>query len=242
MRAKGLILFSGGYDSVALLHRLIVSNDFEKIVVLFENSPNLVGEYETKNAKRIFDKFKNKYSEKYHVELEWISDDINIDWLDKSDKYYSMNKDVCLLLHLMEFMKHGEISNYYLGWHESNIKTLNISKKLLSWFNKYKHPDYNIFFIENYFDGFDEKEVKIRIVKYLLDNNIFDLPYSSGKPETVKEFKERDLWFLNDCKDTEITTALINSRLFPAEDLSKIFTFKTTKEIQKLYNDNKKEN
>ena len=236
-KSQGLILFSGGYDSVAILHRMITSNDFSKIVVLFENSPNLVNEYEIMNSKKIFDLFSKRYSQKYDVELEWLEEKLDVSWISKDTKYLYFERDICLMAHLMTILKHGEINNYYLGWNKSNVKYLNMSKMLLEWFESNKQNGYDIHFLENYFSGDDEHETKYRVIEYLLENKLFYLPYSSSKfNETIKEYKNRKTWFDNNPKEREVSQALMKITIFDSDDFSKIFSLRTTKEVQELYN------
>ena len=233
---KGLILYSGGFDSVALLHKLIVSNDFDELTVLYENSAQMCGEYERTNAKTIFDLFKKRYSRKHKIKLVWKQEDINLNWIRKTTE----GREILLLLHLSTILRHGEHINFYLGWHKSNIKELDISKRVLKWFEKESRDKVSINFMENHFNGNDEHQVKTSTIKYLLDENLFSLPHT-GLNESVEEFSKRKYWFMNNSKEQEVANALVSIEVFSSLDLSKIFKFKTKEQIQELYNKKKGE-
>jgi len=226
------LLFSGGFDSVAFLHKMIFSGHFSKIVVLFEKSDNLNGEYERVNAKNIYDSFKEKYEREKNVLLEWIEEIINVDYL----SYETSGREMCLLIHLMTILKHGEINNYYLGWHKKNINEFDITEKMFLWFEKNKiTKEYEVNFLDDWF-GIEEESTKTNVIKYLLENNLFGLPYSSEIHETVEEHNEREYWFIQNSKEREVARAIINIDSFDSKDISNIFSFKTTQDIQNYYN------
>lgn len=237
---KGMILFSGGYDSTALLHKLIVSKEFDELIVMFERSDNLAGGYEQKNAKRIFNLFQKRYSEKYNIELTWEEETINLD-IFSSKAAKEQGRIICLMTHLTTIMRHGEVNNFYLGWNKSNIKDLKITNKLYKWLSKNLYEDINIYFLEDYFDGFKEDETKYNVIKYLLDNKIFKYPFTSSESPSIKEVDERKYWYNKTDKEKEIAKAIIEFEMFNSADISKIFSFKTTKEVQDYYNKRLKE-
>ena len=228
---RGMILYSGGFDSVALLHKLIVSNDFDELTVLYENSNQMCGEYERENAKEIFNLFKKRYSRKHKIKLIWEKEDVNLGWINKETN----GREILLLLHLSTILRHGEHINFYIGWHKSNIKSLDISKKVLNWFEKEANDNVSINFMEDYFSGNDEHQVKTSTIKYLLNKNLFALPHT-GLNESVEEFGKRKYWFDNNSKEQEVANALVSIDIFTSLDLSKIFKFKTKEQIQELYN------
>ena len=238
-KETALILFSGGYDSVAVLHKMIMSDDFEKIWVLFEKNYNMTSDFELSLAKKAFN-ILNRTAQKHGVELVWREEQSSVDWINYQDHYDTFNRDLCLFVHLTTIMRHSAFKNIYLGWHKSNVKTLSISKQLLKWFEDNKEENYNINFIETYFDG-NEHWSKYKVIKYLLDNNIFKYAYTSSTNENKNEYEKRTHWFLNNSKEREVARALLEFDEFSSEDLSKIFSFKTTQEIQELYNQKKKE-
>lgn len=230
---RGLILYSGGFDSVALLHKLIVWDKFDELIVLYENSDQMSGEYEDENAKRIFDLFKKRYSRKHKIKLIWKKEDISLDWKNCDD---SNNRDVLLLTHLSTLLRHGEINNFYLGWHELNVTSLTMSNKLLKWFKKNSRDNVTINFIDEFFKGYTEHQIKVSVIRYLLSNDLFSLPYSSCLNETTEEFKKRKYWFENNPKEQEVATALISIEHFNSLTISEIFKFKTKEQVQNLYN------
>jgi len=228
MDRRAVLLFSGGFDSVAMLHKMIFSEEFDYIRCIFEKSENLVCKYEAKNTRKIFNMFKDMAKTK-NVELELKEIDFNID-----SAIHFNARDFLLNMHLNILFLNGDIKKCYIGWDEEDVKSLNISKRTLEWFRKGVKKEYEINFLEVYFG---ERFTKEKVVIYLLENNIFHLPYSSDiGNETEKMFKNRKTWFNYDTKDIEVMTALLNSFVFDKEDIPKIFSFKTTKEIQELYN------
>jgi hypothetical protein len=241
VKCNALVMFSGGYDSVALLHKLILSEDFDKIIVVFENSEQIVSEFEVKNAKKIFNLFNRRYSSKYNVDLIWEEEHVNIGWAKGDYPYDNYNQDILLLLHLTTILRHGEVNNFYLGWEKHAFEHLDISKKLLNWFKKHAISDYQIFFLDNYFNSRDLAHSKSMVVEYLLENDLFHLPYSSETFESIKEYESRKYWYKNNAKENSVAKALIGINLFESEDISKIFIMKTTKEIQEYYNEKRKE-
>lgn len=226
---EAVLLFSGGYDSVAMLHKMIMLGEFDFIRCLFEKSVNLVNSYEIKNAKKIFKLFKNGIAKEKNVRLEWVEIDFRVDCA-----IHFNTQDFLLNMHLNILFLNSDIKRMYIGWDEESVKNLNMAKKTLDWFRKSAKSEYEINFLETYFIKNHTKE---DVVRYLLINNIFNLPYSSEVAnETEKSFKERELWYEYDGKDIEVMTALIKTFVFDKNDISKIFNFKTTKEIQELYN------
>jgi hypothetical protein len=235
-KKTGLVMFSGGYDSTAVLHKLIVSGKFSELEVVYEKCQNFAGEYETNNAKKVYEFIKKKYAKRNEVELKWIEENINLDWIGTNE-----GMEICLAMHLMTIMRHGEVQNFYLGWNKSNVETLDISKKMLEWFEKMRFSGTNIYFLENLFNGANHYETKAMVVRYLLDCNLFDLPYTSSGFETEEEFKNREYWYKNNAKEMEVATALTEVYNFDSKDLSNIFSFKTTKQVQELFNKKRNE-
>ena len=235
-KCVGLVMFSGGYDSVALLHKLIKSEYFEKLIVVFEKSEQIVGEYEVRNAKTIFNLFNRRYASKYNVKLVWQEEIVDISWAKHEYPYSNYNQDILLLLHLATILRHGEVNNFYLGWEKHAFEYLKISKEIIKWFKKYANDNYKIYFLDNQFPSNDLADSKQRIINYLLENNLFHLPYSSELYDTLEEYKNREYWYKNNPKENSVAKALVGINIFDSKDLSKIFSMKTTKQVQDYYN------
>jgi hypothetical protein len=227
-----LLLFSGGYDSVAVLHYLITKEKHSKITLLYEKSPNMQDDYGYKLAKKIY----NIFNKKYDVDLIWLEEKISLDWVGSNKN----GRDILLNLHLNSFIRHGNFENYYIGWNKSNIKKIPLSKRTLDFFNSNKREGIKINFLEDVFYGENEYLTKEKVIEYLLDNKIFHLPHTCFPFESEKEFKKREVWYKNTSKEREVLRALLEIEMFDAKDLSNILLCKNTKDVQKIYNECKK--
>jgi hypothetical protein len=235
-KSECMVLYSGGYDSVAVLHKLILLEKYHKIVAVMEISEQIITDYEIDHAKKSFNKLK-KIADRNNVELVLIEEKIDLGWANPDYPYSNYNQDLLLLLHTSTILKYGQYKEYYLGWEHHVFEELDISKKLIKWFNKNSIEGYKIYMLNELFLSNSLEQSKYYIVDYLLRHNIFDLGFTSELWETKEERSERKYWWKNNKKENAIAKSLISIKEFDSEDISKIFLMKTTKEIQKYYNE-----
>ena len=165
------LLYSGGYDSVALLDLLLKDEEIKDLTVIFERCPSMQGEAEYTIAKRTFSFLKHKHKRE-DIKVRWIQEDIDLSCIGYNKAVN--DADILLSIHLTTVLRHGEINIFYTGWHKTAIYArMKVAKSLLKFYKDKKDDDYKLYFMEDIFPAFTPESCKIETITYLLDNNIF---------------------------------------------------------------------
>ena len=235
-----LVLFSGGFDSVAVALKIIKSEEYKEIVLLYENV-TVFDEYE-QGSRDIYELLK-PIAKEHGASLVFDTENINMDWIENpSQDYPEGERDLCLMVHLTTLFSKGEYDSIYLGWNRSNIDTLKESSVLLSYLERYSKSSRNIYFLEHFFLEDYESEVgmmakahitKRRVVKYLLNNKLFEYCTSQGTPN------EEDHWYDAGAKWKEVLIALVDLT-FTQKELATILRNNSLSTVQRVWNRNVK--
>jgi hypothetical protein len=251
-----MVLFSGGYDSTAVLSSLIEHHDYDTINVVYENikqAPDGYHDISRNKAQAIYNILTKKAIEA-NIKITFREIDFDNDISFEDGK----SCDALLMEHLTTILNYsGQATDIYLSWNKQHIDALNqyhaldCSMKMLDMMNNILLEGRTIHFLEDIFINYvNELERKAGVIKYLLDRNLFGLCYSynnltemqSGYSACRQQYIDKKRWFFeNDEKSLETATALIQTGLFNSKDIVKIFNMKTTQGIQNYYNHIKKQ-
>jgi hypothetical protein len=245
--STAIILFSGGYDSTAVLNTLIEDKNYKRIVVIYENGSQMPDGYHDIGREKAIEIFNilNKKAKQKNIKLDWK--DINI----ASDITANNGCDGLLMIHLATILTNSNDANtIYLAWNKqhidilSKLQALPCSTQVLEMFKtdllKYKH----IYFLDDIFTDYTtELERKSGVITYLLNKNLFGLCYSydnfclnNYKYEREEYIQNKTWFFKDDDKSRETATALIQTGLFNQKEIVDIFNLSTTQQIQNYYN------
>jgi hypothetical protein len=230
-----LVMFSGGFDSVALAHKVITENNYNSVTLLYEKAT--VFEDHSNLAENIYQKLL-PIAQKHDVDLIFEIVPLNIDWaLNPGEDYLDGERDLCLTIHLTTLFSKGQYDSIYLGWNESNVKDLKYSKSLLDLLKSYRQSSHSLYFLEDIF--LEEEEncevvqkasiTKRRVVRHLLNCNLFEYCTAEGIPDGISH------WYNNSPKWKEVVNALIDLD-FDHKDLTKIFKSTYLHTVQKIWN------
>ena len=233
---KALVMFSGGFDSVALAIKVIESGKYDEVTLLYEQVT--VFDDHEKLSENIWEKLVSIYKNK-EVSILFETINLNLDWTDNPGHYYSNGeRDLCLMIHLTTVFGKGQYGSIYLGWNKSNIETLNYSKEFLSFFEKYRNDTSKLYFLEEMFLEEDEGSFDItykalltkrRTVRLLLEKGLFSMCSAEGHLDGTEH------WYNNSGKWKEVVNAIIDLG-FTSQELSKVFRYKDLNTVQKIWN------
>lgn len=236
-----LVLFSGGFDSVAVALKIITEGDYERIDLLYEN--NTAFEDLSSYADNLYTKLLF-FAKKYKVDLRFEVRKSYSDWIDYDKLLEDLGgRELCLMIHLTTLFGEGSYQDFYLGWNKSNVKKLKYSKKLLKFMEKYMKEESKLYFLEDLFleEGEEDYSIELkasltkkRVISYLLDNKLFSYCSAAGYPgEDVHWYDiEKNQ---NSTKWREVVDALLDLG-FDSKELASIFESNKLETVQLIWN------
>jgi hypothetical protein len=253
---SAMVLFSGGFDSTAVLSKLIDNKEYNTLYVVYENikqSADGYHDFSYDKAMAIYNLLQKKAAKKeIKLVLRVIDMDANVtcDWGNGCDSL--------LMLHLTTILDYsGSSDDIYLSWNKQHIdalkelKAVDCSLKMLDMMQNVLLQGRIIHYLEDSFPGYDsEVGRKAAVLEYLLCHNMFGLCFSydtlttdRNNNKNRKSYQDKQKWFFeDDIKSRETASALVETGLFNSEELSELFNLHTTQDIQNFYNtrENKK--
>jgi len=185
---KKVLLYSGGFDSVALLDIILKNESTTDLTVLFERTREIQSELEEKMARKTYRILVKKYKRE-GLDVKWITKNINLQWI--AEDHRSQGGDILLSLHLMSALIECPYDIIYTGWHKNNLKHLSFARSIIKWFKSMKQDKIELYFMEDIIHGESPESCKVKTIEYLLEANLFHLPYSSESWQSEKEYKNR---------------------------------------------------
>lgn len=226
---KALVLFSGGFDSVAVAHKVITSKKHKEVHLLFNDSENFSDK--EVNAKEMAKKLKkigrqNKVKVKYkrintHVPYENIED--------------ITGRDMCLLTHISTLTLHsGDYKIVYIGWNKNNVGALKYSKQALKTFEVMTKGELELIWLEELYFNTPKKasarDTKREVIEDLLNAELFI------GCQTGDGIVEGNHWFDGSEKWKEVMFAIIDLG-FTNEEMIRVFSNNDIAEIQTIWNE-----
>ena len=226
-----LVLFSGGFDSTAVVLKIIKEYDtysYNRIDLFFEDNDTFEDNREV--AFKIYELLKKEADSK-GIEVNWIERKMIAPSYSEEGKeyYWGRSRDLCFMTHLSSLWGMGNYYRIFMGWNKSNIKDLKYSKVLLEAYEQAHEGNISLYFLEDLFLDEEERNyeylnstdkariTKGRVIKYLLKNNMFSV-CQTGKP--IEEGKH--WYYTQDDKWEEVVHALVWLG-FNAQELASVF-------------------
>lgn len=244
---KSFLLFSGGYDSTAVLLKLIESCRYSEITVAYESAEYMPDGYKNtgyNKALRLFGILKGK-ADSLKITLNWL----DVDLLQPLSADIRGNGcDLLLMTHLTTIVRHAGLNDEaWLCWDRQNIEDLHKKYKAFKFSVEYMAMmkagllSAKLMLLEDAFPDYGtEIARKAGVISYLLEKGLFGGCYSydseSFQGKERDDYESGKKWFFNDDeKSRETASAIAFAGLFDQDGMKRIFSAKSCEDIQKEY-------